>query len=119
VSTDLLRTLLSSLGGELPAAISLRERLHANPEPSNAEHGSARLVAEALDTRDVEPIAGTGLIARTGPTGGCAVAVRAELDALPITERTGAPLAARGAPSPDLCSPSSSLAKSPIPPGRR
>ena len=80
----------------MPAAISLRERLHANPEPSNAEHGTARLVAEALDTRDVEPIAGTGLIARTGPTGGRAVAVRAELDALPITERTGAPFAAEG-----------------------
>ena len=53
-------------------------------------------MAEALDTRDVEPIAGTGLIARTGPTGGRAVAVRAELDALPITERTGAPFAAEG-----------------------
>ena len=80
----------------MPAAISLRERLHANPEPSNAEHGTARIVAEALETRDVEPIAGTGLIARTGPTRGRAVGVRAELDALPITERTGAPFAAEG-----------------------
>ena len=96
MSTDLLRTLLSSLEEEIPAAISLRERLHANPEPSNAEYGTARLVAEALDTRDVEPIAGTGLIARTGRTGGRAVAVRAELDALPITERSGAPFAAEG-----------------------
>jgi amidohydrolase len=80
----------------MPAAISLRERLHANPEPSNAEHDTARLVVEALDARDVEPVAGTGLIARAGPTGGQAVAVRAELDALPITEQTAAPFAAGG-----------------------
>jgi amidohydrolase len=96
VSTELLRTLLSSLEKEIPAAVSLRERLHANPEPSNAEHGTARIVAEALDAHDVEPIAGTGLIARTGPARGEAVAVRAELDALPITERTGAQFAAGG-----------------------
>jgi amidohydrolase len=96
VSTDLLRTLLSSLEREMPAAISLRERLHANPEPSNAEYDTARLVVEALDARDVEPVAGTGLIARAGPTRGQAVAVRAELDALPITEQTAAPFAAGG-----------------------
>src|SRR3712207_5135699 len=80
----------------MAGAISLRERLHANPEPSNAEHGTARLVAEALDPRDVKPLAGTGLVARVGPDRGRAVAVRAELDALPITEQTGAPFAAKG-----------------------
>jgi amidohydrolase len=94
VSTDLLQTLLASLEAELPGAIPLRERLHANPEPSNAEHGTARLVAEALDAPETEPVAGTGLIARAGPAGGRAVAVRAELDALPITEWTDAPFAA-------------------------
>jgi amidohydrolase len=94
VSTDLLQALLTSLEAEMPQAVSLRERLHANPEPSNAEHGTSRLVAEALDAGDVEPVAGTGLLARAGPAGGRAVAVRAELDALPIEERTGAPFAA-------------------------
>jgi amidohydrolase len=96
VSTDLLRALLGSLEAEMPGAVSLRERLHANPEPSNAEHGTARLVAEALGAADVEPVAGTGLVARVGPVEGQAVAVRAELDALPIREQTGAPFAARG-----------------------
>ena len=38
-------------------------------------------------------MAGTGLLARAGPPGN-AVAVRAELDALPIQEETGAPFAA-------------------------
>jgi metal-dependent amidase/aminoacylase/carboxypeptidase family protein len=69
VSTDLLRRLLASLEAEMPGAISLRERLHANPEPSNAEHGTARLVAEALDAADIEPVAGTGLVARIGSVG--------------------------------------------------
>ena len=42
------------------------------------------------------PAAGTGLIARVGPAGGPAVAVRAELDGLPVQERTGAPFSAAG-----------------------
>ena len=96
MSTDLLRALLASLKAEMRGAISLREQLHANPEPSNAEHGTARRVSEALDTRDIESVAGTGLLARVGPTGGQAVAVRAELDALPIREQTGASFAAGG-----------------------
>jgi amidohydrolase len=94
VSTELLHTLLASLQDELPAAVALRERLHASPEPSHAEHGTARLVAEALDAPNVEPIAGTGLLARAGPPRGRPVAVRAELDALPIREQTGASFAA-------------------------
>jgi amidohydrolase len=42
----------------------------------------------------VQSVAGTGLLARTGPPGAGAVVVRAELDALPITEDTDAPFAA-------------------------
>lgn len=94
MSTDLLHTLLTSVEEEIPHSLSLRERLHANPEPSNAEHTTARLVAEALDESDIETVAGTGLIARAGPPRGRAVAVRAELDALPMQERTGASFAA-------------------------
>ena len=71
----------------------MRERLHAIAEPSHVEHATARLVAEALGTRAVERVARTGLAARVGPPGE-AVAVRAELDALPIEEKTGAPFAA-------------------------
>ena len=94
MSTDLLRTFLGSLQSELPHAAALRERLHAVPEPSHGEHETATLVAEALGARSVERIAGTGLVARAGPAGPPAVAVRAELDALPIQEETGAPFAA-------------------------
>jgi len=93
VSTELLQTLLRSLEEELPQANTLRELLHATPEPSHAEHVTAGLVAKALGTRSVERVAGTGLMARIGPPGK-AVAVRAELDALPIEEETGVPFAA-------------------------
>jgi amidohydrolase len=93
VSTDLLETLLHSLEGELPRALELRERLHMIPEPSHGEHATSGLVAEALRTRSVESVARTGLLARVGPPGE-AVAVRAELDALPIEEETGSSFAA-------------------------
>jgi amidohydrolase len=93
VATDLLLKLIRSLEEELPRAIGLRERLHASPEPSHGEHVTARLVAEALDTEKVEHAVHTGRLARVGPPGE-AVAVRAELDALPIEEETGAPFAA-------------------------
>jgi amidohydrolase len=93
VSTDLLRTLLDLLTEELSQAIELRERLHAMPEPSHKERVTAHLVAQALGAGGVESVARTGLLARVGPPGE-AVAVRAELDALPIEEETGASFAA-------------------------
>ena len=92
---DLLQKLLRSLEHELPDAIKLRERLHAAAEPSHQEHATAHLVAEALGAQAVERVLRTGLMARVGPPGE-AVAVRAELDALPIEEETGVPFAATG-----------------------
>jgi amidohydrolase len=93
VSAELLQQLLRSLEHELPDAIRLRERLHAVAEPSHEEHATASLVAEALGTSGVERILRTGLLARVGQPGP-GVAVRAELDALPIEEETGVPFAA-------------------------
>ena len=92
VPVDFLRMLLHSLEAELPRALELRERLHAIPEPSHEEHATSGLVAEALGTGNVESIVHTGLLARVGPPGE-AVAVRAELDALPIEEETGSSFA--------------------------
>jgi amidohydrolase len=92
VPVDFLRMLLHSLEAELPRALELRERLHAIPEPSHEEHATSGLVAEALGTGNVESIVHTGLLARVGPPGE-AVAVRAELDALPIQEETGSSFA--------------------------
>jgi amidohydrolase len=93
VPVELLGMLLRSLEEELPRAFELREKLHANPEPSHEEHATSSLVAEALGTGSVESIVHTGLLARVGFPGE-AVAVRAELDALPIQEETGSSFAA-------------------------
>jgi amidohydrolase len=92
VSVELLGMLLRSLEAELPRALALRERLHTIPEPSHGEHATSSLVAESLGTESVESIIHTGLLARVGLPGE-AVAVRAELDALPIQEETGSSFA--------------------------
>jgi amidohydrolase len=95
-STDdpLLARLLEAVERELPRAVALRRRLHAEPELAHAEERTAASVAAELPVRS-ETIAGTGLFAHVGPAGS-PVAVRAELDGLPVRELTGAPFAATG-----------------------
>ena len=95
-AAELLGRLLEALEPELAAAEALRERIHANPELAHAEHETAATVLAALEAGDAERVVGTGILARLGPRGGGAVALRAELDALALTERTGAPFAATG-----------------------
>jgi len=87
---DLLRRLLAGIEHELPAAVALRRRLHAQPELAHSETQTAAAVAAELPVASATA-AGTGRIARVGPADGPAVAVRAELDGLPVTEHTDAP----------------------------
>jgi amidohydrolase len=91
----LLGGLLAGIERELPRAVELRHRLHAQPELAHAEQGTAALVARELPVAGTT-VAATGLVAAVGPTDPGAVAVRAELDGLPIAERTGAPFSAAG-----------------------
>ncbi|HWF32610.1 MAG TPA: amidohydrolase [Solirubrobacteraceae bacterium] len=103
-STDLARAgslgarLLALLARELPRAIELRHVLHATPELAHEERRtSARIAAELQGTAIVSAAAETGLLALVGTPGVAApVAVRAELDGLPIAERTDAPFSAGG-----------------------
>jgi amidohydrolase len=89
-----LAPLLAALEGELEAAVALRHRLHEQPELAHTEKLTSAAVAERLPVA-AEPVAGTGLLATVGG-GGAAVGVRAELDGLPVRERTGAPFSATG-----------------------
>jgi amidohydrolase len=91
----LLGRLLAGVERELPDAISLRHRLHSHPELAHAEEQTAAAVAEELPVA-CATVAGTGRIARVGPAAGRAVAVRAELDGLPVKERTAASFSASG-----------------------
>jgi amidohydrolase len=94
-STDeLLARLLGALEHELPAAVQLRRQLHAQPELAHAEEQTAGKVVEQLPVAAAK-VAGTGRIARVGEGEG-AIAVRAELDGLPVQERTDVSFSATG-----------------------
>jgi amidohydrolase len=82
----------TAIADELPAAVALRHRLHAHPRVSGDEADTAATVVQALDAGPAGSVAGTGRIVRIGGEGP-AIVLRAELDGLPITERTGAPYA--------------------------
>jgi amidohydrolase len=94
-STELLGRLLAGIERELEPAVALRHRLHSRPELAHVEQQTAETVARELPVAS-STAAGTGRIARVGPAQGPAVAVRAELDGLPIEERTGAEFSATG-----------------------
>jgi amidohydrolase len=90
---EILPRLIEALRNQLPEAVELRHRLHAHPELSNQERRTRELLAEALGDRG-RWVAGSGLLLRVGAAAGPAVAVRAEMDGLPIAEATRAPFAA-------------------------
>jgi amidohydrolase len=95
-STDtLLAKLLRLIDSELAAAVELRHLLHAQPELAHEELRTATIVADALPV-GCTTVAGTGRLARVGPATGQPLAIRAELDGLPIRERTNARFSADG-----------------------
>jgi amidohydrolase len=78
--------------------VALRRDIHQHPELSFAESRTADLLERAL--AEVEPmsvrrVAGTGVVARIkgSKRGAPVVAVRGDIDALPIQEATGLPFA--------------------------
>ena len=80
--------------------VELRHHFHANPELGNREFETAAKIAEHLRSLGYENIqegiAHTGVVAvleggKPGPT----VALRADMDALPVTEKTGLPFASK------------------------
>jgi len=89
--------LRAAVRAELPAAISLRHDLHRHPDLSGSEEATAGRIRRALGPLTGTPVAGPGMLARVGRHDGPAIAVRAELDALPVTEKTGVPWSAPGA----------------------
>ena len=72
---------------------AIRRYLHANPELSHQEAKTARFVADRLiewGYEVTENVAGHGVVARLKVgEGRRSIAIRADMDALPITEETG------------------------------
>ena len=90
-------TLHAALRAELEPARALRRRLHAAPRVSGNEADTAAVVVDALGAGHGWDVAGTGRVVVLGDrsTDGC-IALRAELDALPVTEATGVSWSATG-----------------------
>lgn len=74
-------------------AVEWRRWLHSHPEVSTEEFRTQAFVAEVLEKHDIPyRTYGTGIIATVG-TGERCVALRADMDALRVTEQTGLPFA--------------------------
>jgi hippurate hydrolase len=98
-------TLPASVGAQFPDALSsrliaLRRAIHQHPELAFHESETARRLVAALrevGVDDVRTVASTGVIARvpgrrrSGPV----VALRGDIDALPIEEATGLPFSSQ------------------------
>lgn len=79
--------------------IKWRHHLHQNPELSNREFKTAEYITKHLKTLDIEVETG---VAHTGVVGvlkggkpGPVVALRADMDGLPVTERVDVPFASK------------------------
>ncbi|NMD94543.1 amidohydrolase [Rhodococcus sp. BL-253-APC-6A1W] len=82
------------LGAHTEDLSAWRRHLHANPELARQEYATTEFVARHLAAAGLVPKVlprGTGLICDLGPTGGPRIALRADMDALPLQEITGLP----------------------------
>ncbi len=82
----------STLEQVLPELIQLRRHLHRHPELSGHEQQTAALVAGQLRQwgwQVREGVGRAGVVAELGPEAAPLVALRVDMDALPIEERTG------------------------------
>jgi amidohydrolase len=88
-----------NLPDDLPSRlVSWRRQLHENPELSYHEHATAKFIEDELERSGLTPtrVAGTGIVVEIeGREEGKVVGVRADIDALPITEATGLAFASR------------------------
>ena len=78
--------------------IDFRRHLHENPELGYQEFETANLVCQKLDQLQIpyqRGIAKTGIVAELRKGSGNCIALRADMDALPIQEETGLPFASK------------------------
>ncbi|NOZ50394.1 MAG: amidohydrolase [Chloroflexi bacterium] len=81
-----------------PHLIRLRRRIHRWPELAFDEHKTAALVSQTLRDLGIAyetGVARTGVIAWLGQSHGPTIALRADMDALPIQERSDVPYASQ------------------------
>jgi hippurate hydrolase len=91
--------ILPAIRDHLPEMLAVRHQIHANPELGYEEFATSDLVADRLQRWGYavhRGLAGTGVVGslRAG-TGTRRLGLRADMDALPMTETTGLPYASR------------------------
>ncbi|HEX6934674.1 MAG TPA: amidohydrolase [Streptosporangiaceae bacterium] len=94
--SDLVGELDAFLADHQPELVEFRRDLHAHPEIGYAEHRTTRRIALRLEAAGLKPAVlpkGTGLIADIGGSrdDAPAVALRADIDALPIVDEKSVP----------------------------
>jgi metal-dependent amidase/aminoacylase/carboxypeptidase family protein len=74
--------------------VAWRRHMHAHPELGRQEFATTQFVASHLADAGLNPKVlpgGTGLTCDFGPEHGPRIALRADMDALPMADRTGTP----------------------------
>lgn len=93
--TDLAKWIQDLAAAKHPTVIRHRRYLHQHPELSFEEHATARYLQRLFDEHGIpnQSIATTGLLVQIEGTAGAGptFALRADLDALPIQERSNQP----------------------------
>jgi len=89
--------LLAEARAIAPGIVSIRRRIHENPELSYEEFETQSLVLGELRALGIRgrKAAETGVVAVLGKGSGPSVALRADMDALPVVEQTGLPFASK------------------------
>jgi amidohydrolase len=70
--------------------VAIRRQLHAHPELAFAEHRTTQLIVDTLEAAGLSPKvlpSGTGVICEVGSGDGPLIGLRADIDALPITDQ--------------------------------
>lgn len=91
-----MKTILAEAEKLQPELVAIRRELHANPELSYKEENTSAFISAYLDRLGIshkKGIAGTGIIGYLEGTGGGVlnIALRAEMDALPVAEENDVP----------------------------
>jgi len=93
VSSSALAAISAAVDSLADELVEIRRDLHAHPELAWQEERTTGVVAQRLDTAGIQLqlLPKTGLIAQVGDPSGPVVALRADLDALPVDDFTDEP----------------------------
>ncbi|XP_047330536.1 IAA-amino acid hydrolase ILR1-like 3 [Impatiens glandulifera] len=89
VEGDFGSSILRSAKRDKAWLVSIRRKIHENPELRFEEHNTSALIRQELDRLGIPytyPFAKTGLVAQIGSGSRPVVALRADMDALPLQE---------------------------------